>query len=298
MTGPAYIGAIAAAGGTTGGGEPPVGTFYRFDASGAEEEWHVPSGVTSVRAYLIGASGGAGTLSGASVSGAGGYTTGVVAVSPGEVLRVRVGERGRKAIVDPYQGGLGGWPGGGSGAGYPGFGDVIGAGGGGYSGLFRQDGTPILIAGGGGGSVASTFRSAGAGGGESGGDAESFSGSGGTQSAAGPGGGYLQGGAANGGDYSTPTTITGGGGGGGYYGGGAQSSTRYTDHGGGGGSGYVAPAGVSSGATYAGTYKTPPVERPATINGETVAPRGNGVPGVYATRGQDGNDGVIWLETL
>lgn len=278
--------------------------FETFEVSaGAEEEWIVPPGVTSLRAYLVGASGASGTFAGDSVSGAGGYTVGTVAVTPGQTLKIRVGTKGLKANVSPYSGGLGGWPGGGSGAGYAGWGDLIGGGGGGYSGIFLADETPLLIAGGGGGHCAALYRNAGAGGGASGQDADSLSGSGGTQSAGGmstgtsANGAYLQGASANGGDYTTPTAKTGGGAGGGYYGGGA-AGTDYADAGGGGGSGYIGGPGVSSAATYTGNYHIPPAERPATINGETVSPRGNGVARNYANRGQDGNDGVIWLEVL
>lgn len=297
MIGAAHIGVIAAA-------TPRAsGPFYRFDASGAEEEWEVPVGVTSLRAYLVGASGASGTYAGNSVSGAGGYTVGTIAVTPGQTLKIRVGTKGLKASVSPYSGGLGGWPGGGSGAGYPGWGDVIGGGGGGYSGIFLADETPLLIAGGGGGNVAADWRSGGAGGGENGQAAEHLEDSGGTQSAGGmstgvsSNGSYLQGASANGGDYTTPTAKTGGGAGGGYYGGGA-AGTDYVDEGGGGGSGYIGGPGVSSAATYAGNLNAPPAERPATINGETVAPRGNGVAGDWWNRGRNGNDGVIWLEVL
>lgn len=278
--------------------------FETFEVSaGAEEEWIVPPGVTSLRAYLVGASGAAGSYAGATVSGAGGYTVGTIAVTPGQTLKLRVGTRGLKPSVSPYAGGPGGWPGGGSGAGYTGFGDVIGGGGGGYSGIFLADETPLLIAGGGGGHCAAASRNAGAGGGASGQDADALTGSGGTQSAGGTStgvsanGGYLQGASANNGDSTTETANTGGGGGGGYYGGGV-SGTAYNDGGGGGGSGYIGGPGVTSAATYAGDGDDPPAERPAEINGETVAPRGNGVPGLYTERGQDGNDGVIWLEVL
>lgn len=288
-----YAGAIAA----RRVGEPtPVGTFYRFDATGAEVEWTVPAGVNYLKAYVFGASGAGGRYSTFIASGAGGYSEGVMSVTPGETLRIRTGMGGRfpERVADGdaiNAGGLGGWPGGGAGS----YGDTFGGGGGGYSGVFRDDGTPIIIAGGGGGAAGWT-RVGGGGGGAAGQDVVGATG--GTQSAGGTSGGsgtsgsMYQGADADSGNRTAPTELDSGGGGGGYYGGGASN----IDGGGGaGGSGYI--GGVSSGVTYAGGSPDISEFAPTTVNAETVAPRGSGVssspPGNPKT---PGNDGVIWLE--
>lgn len=279
--------------GITAGGafaDEPVYYWQRVDASGAEAEVIVGE-YTECVAYVIGGAGGGGRyLAGQGASGAGGYSVGYFAVTSGETLRIRVGIGGQGAFkgVSSY-GGLGGWPGGGSGA----FGDAYCGGGGGYSGVFRDDGTPLVIAGaGGGGSGYAT--AAGAGGGVNG-QVGSVGANGGTQTAGGTAtysGSAYQGGNANGGDRTTTTTADSGGGGGGYYGGGAPSSDGGT---GGGGSGYIG-SGVT-GQTYSGNKNARPAEIPAAINGDSTADYGVGVVGVSATDGaaDNGGDGVIWL---
>lgn len=273
-----------------------TGTFYRFDATGAEVEFTVPAGVYSLKAYVFGAAGGQGVwAAGRAPSGAGGYSEGEIAVSPGEKLRIRTGVGGGGGDW-PVAGGVGGWPGGGDGS----FGDAWGGGGGGYSGVFREDGEPIIIAGGG-GSNAGYFPSGGAGGGlvgQTSGVGNLGGATGGTQSAGGVSTGGLadgaayQGAHADNGNRTVFTENDGGGAGGGYYGGGVQ----HGDAGGGsGGSGYV--GGATNAATYSGDGINVPEEAPLTVNGETVAPRGQGIysrdrDGV----GGKGNDGVIWLE--
>lgn len=274
-------------------GSALVGTFYRFDASGVEEDWIVPAGVTMLRAYLFGASGGGGIYSSGS-SGPGGYAQGDIAVTPGETLKIRVARAGG-APTQGVSGGLGGWPGGGSGS----YGDTHGGGGGGYSGIFRGA-TPLIIAGGGGGhagwvrhatagggTTAATTTAGSTGGGQS---------SGGTSTGGGESGGYLQGGDANFGDRTTSTGRDSAGGGGGYYGGAPDD----LDGGAGsGGSSYLGSA--ANAVTYAGDDGLHVVSSsaPATVNGETVAPRGNGVLSVmYGNTPNAGNDGVIWLEVI
>lgn len=276
---------------------PPALGWHRFDATGVEQGFVVPDGATQATCYVFGAAGCPGIYESGVVSGAGGYTTGVFAVTEGETLRIRVGCGGgapnRAASTGGVDyGGEGGWPGGGSGA----YGDSFGGGGGGYSGIFRADGTPVAIAGGGGG-AAGYLRSGGAGGGTAGQNASGSSpATGGTQTSGGTGtypGAQYQGGSALGGNRTTYTTHDAGGGGGGYYGGAASGADA---RGGSGGSGYT--GGLISGATYAGNLAALPAEAPAAVNGETVAPRGSGATSIgraVSAACPPGNDGVIWL---
>lgn len=238
-------------------------TQYSFSAS--DQTFTVPAGVTHIYAKLWGSGGGGGHYGGwsfGSHGGGGGHTRGIVPVTPGEVLIVRVPRGGYAnpgATNAPFGGGSS--TGGGD--------NQYASGGGGYCGLFRSS-TPLLIAGGGGGGgsrlSAHDMCNGGAGGGytgrrgETGGNATSFAGGGGTQAAGGAGGNggnaagqagsYLLGGSVIG-------NVYGGGGGGGYYGGGAGSyGNGNTMAGGGGGSGFVSSS-VIMGTTYSGTGRYP-----------------------------------------
>lgn len=270
--------------------------WLAFEPTGIEEAFEVPSGITSITAHAIGAAGGGGIYSnGGGNSGAGGYSVGTFAVTPGETLRIRVGvggQGGRKAASGAY-GGAGGYPGGGSGS----FGDTWGGGGGGYSGVFRNDGTPLLIAGGGGGGTGYTTH-AGAGGGASGGNGSGCGG--GTASAGGTGtypGSAYQGGNANGGNRTTTTSQDCGGGGGGYFGGGAPSGDGQT---GAGGSGLL--GGGVSGNTYSGTNATRPAAITVSIGGVPTGSLGAGIPGTDRTpttvTAANGNGGGVWLHLI
>src|SRR5581483_10908840 len=220
-----------------------------FNYQSGVQTYTVPDGISYV--YLFAWGGGGqeyngstqGTCSNYTVytkkrgsAGGGGYTSGKIAVTPGEKLYVVVG------AVD----------GGGSGA----HGDS----GGGYSGVFTgptpSQANALVVAGGGGGSggylcidagspacgynyaCGTVGANSGVGGGTSGGD--SGGATGGTQTGGGSGnspGSALAGG-AGGGDY-------GGGGGAGWYGGGGGSSGGSgAGQGGAGGSGYCAPSVV------------------------------------------------------
>lgn len=273
---------------------PPPGSWYRFDPTGAEVEFEVPVGFVSCTAYCVGAGGGSGIYSTTQGnSGAGGYSLGTFSVTPGEVLIVRVGESGNGGSRDPSDshGGAASYPGGGNGA----WGDTWCGGGGGYSGVFRQDLSPLLIAGGGGGGSGFSTHG-GAGGGTNGGSGAA---GGGTQVSGGTGtypGSSLQGGNANGGDNTTSTVNDCGGGGGGFFGGGAPSGDGLT---GGGGSGHVG-TGVS-GETYAGSGISPPAELPVSINGESTSGLGIGRIGVnrlipVPLVAPSGGPGAVWLE--
>ncbi len=93
-----------------------------FSYTGSIENWTVPSGVTLVTIEARGAQGGNSSYG---TGGLGALIQGTVSVTPGEQLKVLVGEQGN--------------------------GDSDGAGGGGGSFVTRSDNTPLVIAGGGGG---------------------------------------------------------------------------------------------------------------------------------------------------
>lgn len=237
-----------------------------YYATGGNQTFTVPAGVTSLRATLNGADGGRGA---AGEGGGGGRTEGTVAVRPSQQFDITVGVSGAyRSSVSGYGGGGAGINSWNSGAGT----------GGGMSALW--DGaafgpTPLLIAGGGGGGSGSGSGSGqgGPGGGDSGGagnGASSVSGKGGTQSGGGAGGVSSDAScpaASSGTRYQGGTgTLTsgsfpyvpgaGGGGGGGYYGGGGGGASCYastTESGpGGGGSGYLSGPGVTDATTTQG----------------------------------------------
>jgi len=253
---------------STAGTNPAVtcGTYGQFT---------VPCGATSINIYAFGAGGGGGSGNSPAQpghAGGGGFASGVLAVTPGQVLEVVVGEGG----------GDGGEPGYFLGGGGPAR-TSLSEPGGGLSGVFTncegfdalRDTAPkapqvYLVAGGGGGG-GHTSRGGGGGGltGNSGGEnanleqtnapptnqgAGDGGGGGGDQeqggqaalpSQGGQNGAFLEGGAS-----TAATCNTGGGGGGGYWGGG--SGTRNPGSGGtggGGGSSYYGHPQITCGAT-------------------------------------------------
>jgi hypothetical protein len=231
-----------------------------FSATGAEQPWTVPSGVTSIAVEAIGAGGGDGPLGGGQ-GGLGAVVKGTLAVTPGETLYVEVGTTGAGATPS-----------------FNGGGTTLNAGfGGGASDVrtvARSEGglslaSRRLIAAGGGG-----------GGGEAGGKGGNVaeSGANGTDVGVSAQAGLLGGGASaigggKGGDGGSGTVVSGspggdgilgeggagvgnvngggGGGGGGLYGGGAggtggrNSSGNNAGGGGGGGGSNLVPAGGS-----------------------------------------------------
>lgn len=233
-------------------------TRQTFNATGADQTFTVPAGITRIFVKLWGAGGGNGRQGGwtyGADGGGGGHTRGLISVTPGEALTVKVGVGGATVTFGSSYGG---------GGGTASNSDVAyGGQGGGGSYLFRSS-TALLIAGGGGGGGSSRAWAGnvgGAGGGTTGqrGDSpydgkQNFGGGGGTQTAGGASigtaGSLYQGGVPNVNSY-------GGGGGGGYYGGGggAYSETN-TMGGGGGGSGFVVGTAIF-GDTYTGDYRTP-----------------------------------------
>ncbi len=275
---------------------PPVSEWVRYDPTGSQQSVVVPSGYTNCTAYIIGAGGGQGIYSNVvGASGSGGYTEVTFSVTTGESLKIRVGEGGyppqKSATPGNNHGGDEAYPGGGNGA----WGDTWCAGGGGYSGVFRNDDTPIGIAGGGGGG--SGYSTNGGAGGGSSGQGGAGGAQGGSQIAGGSGaypGSAYQGGNANGGDRFTSTSFDCGGGGGGLFGGAAANGDGST---GAGGSGYVDAS--ATGSTYVGTGKNRPVEVPSTINGEDTTGLGEGWEGVAVSGSEQtsnqGGPGAIWL---
>lgn len=230
--------------------------FVNWETAGSRD-WTVPGGVTSITVNLRGAAGGAGE---------GGYRSPVatvdgwvVAVTPGETLRVICGGIGGDATVETA--GAGGYNGGGDG-GYVWDGIPTGrfgsGGGGGATDIRRSPfglSDRLLVAGGGGGGGANGASIGGAGGypaGDAGGGPRA--GGGGTASAGGTAGvGDVGNGSPGalgvGGAGAAVSFRGGGGGGGGYYGGGGggESGSGTAGGGGGGGSSYV--GGGSGGTT-------------------------------------------------
>jgi len=135
---------------------PDAGYAYceTFDYSGADQTFTVPAGVTTISVEMWGAAGaGSAVSTSPTAGGAGGFVTGVLPVTPGDVLTLIVGQGGTLDTTQAYGGG------GGGGAGIidtntgPGSGPAAirnGGGGGGRSGI-EVDGTERATAGGGGG---------------------------------------------------------------------------------------------------------------------------------------------------
>jgi hypothetical protein len=253
-------------------------TTLTYNYTGAVQTYTVPACVTSITVQLYGAQGGNAAVGG--TGGLGGYVTGTLAVTPGDVLNIYVGGQ------NGYNGGgTGGQDGNNTFGGLPGN---LAASGGGASDI-RLNGTlvtdRVAVAGGGGGAgsngvwpgcqVAGPAGNGGNGGGLTGGTGGfgvgtpcncggggGDGGQGGTQSAGGVHGGYYgntaclrsnwapgaDGTLAQGGAGSLIYyNGTGGGGGGGYYGGaGANGSDTTPGGGGGGGSSWT---GVLTGAS-------------------------------------------------
>jgi hypothetical protein len=224
-------------------------------ATPGDATYTVPAGVTSIYVRAIGARGG-GCF--AADGGKGAAVAGIVPVTPGQALLVRVGAIGGESTpYCPFQfGGAGGTGGGGTG-GSATIGGGAGAGGGGAS--LVGPGAPtfaqlLVVAGGGGGAAyGAAGRDADATyapqSGQGGTGTVSGGGAGGTQAGANPGtaGSALTGGNGGSGDAG------GGGGGGGYYGGGGGIGGPSTSAAGGGGASFVTAAASARGAAAATT---------------------------------------------
>lgn len=290
-----------------------------FAYTGALQSFTVPAGVTSITVTAWGAAGGAGAVAGVR-GGAGGFARGTVPVTPGQTLRVLVGQGGDRWAPLSSDGGV-----------LPADAGVSSGGaGGGLSGVFTPsaDGgvsqaTALVIAGGGGGGGLFDNVTFGASGGNGGGafgadgaqaGTTSFAarGLGGSPQAGGVGGCStsasmaqcgqtglpLQGGGGGvgalqfprrgatfggGGGAGTSSSSVAGGGGGGYFGGGGGANE--TPQGGGGGSGFLASAatdGVLTRGTTPGipAGQTEPGYRAGIAVGGDLATSAAGGPGL------------------
>ncbi len=224
---------------------------FTFNYTGAQQQWTVPAGVTSVNLTVAGAKGG-GTNGGNGAV----ITKNCFSVTPGQILYIRVGGMGTQGANS------GGWNGGGTGHNSTGSATYRSWGGGGASDI-RIGGTAlnnrVIVAGGGGGrsggsgpvcggaancnngaAGCSTFGSGGGGG------TQIAGGAGGTPWAGTPPGGQA-GALGQGGQGGYWQTASGGGGGGGLYGGGGGGNdgccTGGNGGGGGGGGSSLVPAG-------------------------------------------------------
>lgn len=245
-------------------------TAVTFNTPGAHD-WTVPTGVTSITVNLQGANGGAERQTGGSRGGFGGTLDDwVLAVTPGEVLRIYVGghgERGSTSGSTPVAG-AGGFNGGADSNIVSSPAPAISApgGGGGATDIRRSPyalADRLIVAGGGGGGGGNGGSNGGDGGGFSGlnggsGGNGSRGGGGGTSSAGGAGGtGTVVNGDAGslglGGEGRGASIRGGGGGGGGYYGGGGGGEAGLATGGGGGGGGssYTGSATGGTSGTWA-----------------------------------------------
>src|SRR6266545_2959187 len=190
--------------GATATATPVPSGSQTFDFTGAQQQFIVTAGVTTVTIQAFGAQGGAGGVDvGGGTPGTaanGGQVTATIAVTPGQILFVNVGGLGQVGGSGrPAVGGPGGFNGGAVG-GDGGLFGVAGGGGGGASDV-RQGGSAlanrVVVAGGGGGGGANqgagTGGAGGAGGGTTGaaganGNLGGAGGGGGTQAAGGAGG--------------------------------------------------------------------------------------------------------------
>ena len=119
-----------------------------FPATGSDQSYTVPTGVTSIHIQAWGAGGGGSAGVGAGKGGGGGYAYGDLAVTPGQTLILIVGKGGYSArtnssTLNPSYGG------GGSG-GVDTSGSFRGGSGGGRSAIQLTAGADLLTAGGGG----------------------------------------------------------------------------------------------------------------------------------------------------
>ena len=250
-----------------------------FDATGADQTYTVPAGISKIRVKMWGAGGGRG--GGNSYGGGGGYVEGDLNVTPGEILTLIVGNGGPRGSTTMTYGG-GGYPCGGNGAG------------GGRSGIRRGSSELVTVgAGGGGGSGSQGGAGGGLVAGVGGNSSEGTGGGGGTQSVGGAGGsggsnytasglaGSLYMGAYAPGVPGVLSSCTSSGGGGGYYGGGSGGGSAT---GGGGGSSYV-------GGLLGTVVNTQASGGTAANNNDSD--RGTAATGAYTSGNETGSDGRI-----
>ena len=215
---------------------PGPGSTTTFNYTGSLQTFTVPAGVTSVTIDAYGAEGGTST-SGGYVGGLGARSKGDIAVTPGQVLSILVGQRGSDG--------------------------TCGSGGGGGSFVVRS-GSPLVIAGGGGGGFYCSALGGITGGNglttNNGGDGRATPGRSSSSGGTGGNGGYAYYGGGGGGFYGAGSSSscsgggaypgTGGSPGGGYGGGGCYYSGCCGGSGGGGG--YSGGSGGPSDGTAGG----------------------------------------------
>ena len=210
----------------------------------------VPPGVTCLDFSIVGGRGGQGSFAppdGGGLAGWGAHVEGLLPVTPGEVIDVRLGARGSNGnnnnVDNPVgEGGGGaiGWANGGNGGSITSTSEssVSGGGGGGAASALLREATPVVVAGGGGGGGGGAQPQPAGDGGDSG-----LTGLDGADSPGGAVGGTGGGAAGPVGESANGLTTSsnghgGGGGGGGFgNGGGAGASIESTTVGAGGGGG-------------------------------------------------------------
>ncbi|WP_431854357.1 discoidin domain-containing protein [Azospirillum sp.] len=266
---------------------PASGTL--FDYTGADQSYTVPAGVTHVRTKERAAGGGTGGAGGGAVGGGAATVYAVIPVTPGEVLTVRVGGRGRwvnaGVATAPVFGG--GGPCGTAGG-------NIGGSGGGLAGIFRG-GTPLAVAGAGGGG--DHYIGHGGPGGLTGSNGTLTSGgfggataaTGGTPTSGGTGGTSPDGSTFNGtngsslkggtgGSGSGPDPRGGGGGGGGLYGGGGGpgvANRSATSPGGGAGGSSGVHSSCTASLIFGGSGRNPGLASDGNLSGYGVGASAN-----------------------
>lgn len=290
--------------------------------SAVDTTWTVPEGVTSieVKAWGAGGGGGAGADPGEGGEGGGGaFASGTLSVTPGQILKLRVGGGGVGSTESAS--GINS-AGGGGGGGYSGILNnndaayLLAAGGGGGGGGDNSNaqeggdggaggsttgvaGSASLTAGGGGGGGTGSGGAGGSGGGNSGTAGAALAGGAGAdgRTTAGADGGGASGGTnggAAGGDGNISTGFAGGGGGGaGRYGGGGGSGSASGNAGGGGGGGgssYATTTTASDTALVAGSG-TAVANSSDTDYSASAGVGGDG--GGVSSVGNDGNDGLV-----
>jgi CshA-type fibril repeat protein len=236
-----------------------VDYYETFNYTGTNQSWTVPAGVASATVFLLGAGGGGASIAVGGKGGGGGFVRGNLAVTPGEIYDVIVGQAGGGVAAANLSGNTWRTPAtfGGGGRGGSLLSITSGYASGGGRSAIRVSGSSndLVTAGGGGGGGYSnvSVRSEGngaPGGGLSGLTSGAPAGGGGTQIAGGAGGISGWGATYNGGSgvkfAGGDSNDEGGGGGGGWYGGGGGADINSTvalgagGFGGGGGSSYVA----------------------------------------------------------
>jgi hypothetical protein len=223
--------------------KPVYTKFVRFNYTGAIQTWTVPVGVTRIFVDVAGAQGGS---AGTNVAGRGGKVSGILTVTPGDILQITVGGQPTTNIAVYGFAGNGGRS--------TSFGTIARAGGG-LSAISTAapvtQANALLIAGGGGGTPTSGFAgNGGAGGGLNGISATSnyggtpTRGGGASQTAGGVAGSPFDGNSTN---PTAGTAINGGAGGivGGFSAG--------WNGGGGGGAGYFGGGGAAGGGNAQGS---------------------------------------------